>query len=231
MRQDIRGRRLRFRERLTIVVVPWIVAFLARLLFFTLRVRVQGREHVSAQKKSGRPWIIGAWHATVLLLPVINRRTPLYGMVSPSRDGEIVARYVGLFGHEPVRGSSSHGGRGALKALIRGLHQGNPACILPDGPLGPPLELQGGVVTLAQLSGAPIIPFHYEADRQWTAEKTWDKHIIPKPFSRLYVCYGEPIPVPRKLDEAEHALFCQKVKEKMLENRQACIDLARGGKG
>lgn len=166
----------------------------------------------------------------VLLLPVVNRRTPLYGMVSPSRDGEIGARYVGLFGHEPVRGSSSHGGRSALKALIRGLSHGRPACIIPDGPLGPPLELQGGIVTLAQLSGAPIIPFHYEADRQWVAEKTWDKHIIPKPFSRLFVSYGEPIPVPRDLDETNHADFCRTVKEKMLANRQVCIDLAGQGK-
>lgn len=215
---------------MTIVVVPWIVATVARLLYFTLRVRTYGAHHVSEQKKSGRPWIIGAWHATVLLLPVLNRRTPLYGMVSPSRDGEIVARYVGLFGHEPVRGSTSHGGRSALRALIRGLHQGQPACILPDGPLGPRLELQGGIVTLAQLSGAPIIPFHYEADRQWVAEKTWDKHVIPKPFSKLYVSYGEPIPVPRVLDEALHAEFCDRVKSKMLENRQACMDMAKRGR-
>ena len=107
----------------------------------------------------------------------------------------MITRVLNTFGNRAIRGSSSKGGIQALRAIIAVLKKGDRVAITPDGPRGPALELKDGIIHSARSSGVPIIPFFYASSDQWVLEKSWDRHIIPKPFSTLVASYGEPIDV------------------------------------
>jgi lysophospholipid acyltransferase (LPLAT)-like uncharacterized protein len=100
-----------------------------------------------------------------------------------------------------MRGSSSRRGAAALVGLRRALREGKDAAITPDGPRGPRYVVQPGVVKLAQASGVKIVPLHVTYGSAWRL-RTWDGFVIPKPFSRITVTFGELIAVPKDLDEA-----------------------------
>jgi lysophospholipid acyltransferase (LPLAT)-like uncharacterized protein len=107
-----------------------------------------------------------------------------------------------VFGLGSVRGSSSRRGVAALVGLKRELSSGTDVCLTPDGPRGPRYVLQAGAVKLAQSSGAPLVPVHVRFSSAWRL-KTWDRFVIPKPFSRVTVTFSDPIHIPRVLEEAE----------------------------
>src|SRR5690606_23523154 len=109
-----------------------------------------------------------------------------------------------------------------LKSLIKHLAGGTPAAITPDGPRGPAFQLQPGIVTAAQVTGVPIVPFHYECTRQWVAHKAWDKHRIPKPFTRFVLSFGEAIFVPKDLDACELENAVVNVEARLLEDTERC---------
>jgi len=130
-------------------------------------------------------------------------------MASRSRDGEIEARFLQRFGVEVVRGSTTRGGSEALRALVHALRRGREAVITPDGPRGPAYVVQPGIIALARLTGAPIIPLTFSAAPAWRL-KSWDEFLIPKPFARGVVSFGPPLFVPRRADRAlEQALSKQ----------------------
>ena len=126
-------------------------------------------------------------------------------MVSASEDGEFVARILARQGVVAVRGSRNRGGFAALKGLIALLRQGYNAAIVADGSQGPARAMQAGAVLLAGKSGAPILPLAVAADRYW-AFRSWDRTLLPKPFARLDLWYGEPMTVPENpgQEEVEH---------------------------
>ncbi len=188
-----------------------------------MKRRQIGREKNFAPIKDAKqPYILGIWHESVVFAPHLHSNHGIVAMVSSSRDGEVTARLVINSGNKAVRGSSSKHGARALMELVKSIKAGNPTCLIPDGPRGPALKLQGGIVTAAQLSGAPIIPFQYTATNNWVANTAWDKHRMPKPFSTIVMCYGEPIYVPRKLDAQEFKSMCQVVESAMLANKAKC---------
>jgi lysophospholipid acyltransferase (LPLAT)-like uncharacterized protein len=124
----------------------------------------------------------------------LRRRGAAYH--SRSRDGELVARWIRRFGLEPVRGSSTRGGGEALRLLTRALRSGHEVVVVPDGPKGPREVLKPGVIALARLTGAPIVPMALGASREWRL-RSWDEFRIPKPFARCVMRFGEPIYVAR----------------------------------
>jgi len=188
-------------------LAPPIAATLVRVLGTTLRLTVAGTEAVGRHWAPGRPVIYAVWHGQVLMVPWINERLRAsHGaraatvLVSRSRDGEIVARYLSRFGLDSVRGSTSRGGREAGRALVAAVRRGRDIAVVPDGPRGPRGQLQPGVVTLAALTGAPIVPLAVAA-RPALRLRSWDAFMIPWPFARCAVVFGPPIPVAR---DAEH---------------------------
>jgi hypothetical protein len=166
----------------------------------TLRIR---REEgaVAALWAARVPIIYAVWHGRVLLLPRLYGRRGCRVLTSRSRDGEVVARWMGRFGLVPVRGSSSRGGGEALRRLARVLREGGEVVVVPDGPTGPREVLKAGVIALARLSGAPIVPMAVGASREWRLG-SWDEFRIPRPFARCVVRFGEPIRVPADADRA-----------------------------
>lgn len=220
--QNISDRPLNWREKLGLWLVPFLIVNLQRLLGLTSRRINIGTEHLEGLRSNGLPWIYAIWHTNVLYSPYLNRNQGVAVMVSASRDGELIARAVERLGNTTIRGSTSRGGVAALKQLVAHLRKGKPAAITPDGPRGPAFRLQGGLVTAAQVAGVPIVPFHYECTRQWTAHKSWDQHRIPKPFTTFVVSYGEPIHIGKNLSAEEFERAVANVEKQLLANMERC---------
>jgi len=121
-------------------------------------------------------------------------------MVSGSPDGEIIAQILRRQGHRPVRGSTTRGGARAMAHMIREVKKVRaPAVIVPDGPQGPRYRVQPGVITLAEKTGYPIVPMTYGAGRR-KVFGSWDRFVLPYPFSECTMVYGEPVRVPAGAD-------------------------------
>jgi lysophospholipid acyltransferase (LPLAT)-like uncharacterized protein len=190
---------------------PAVAAAAVRAIAATLRVQVSGVERLAPLWKQEQPLIYAVWHGRILLTPWANerlRRTrgarPVAVLASRSRDGEMVSRYVGKFGLQVVRGSSSRGGAAGLRGLATALREGTDVALVPDGPRGPRGQLQPGVVALAALSGAPVVPLSVGVSPARRLN-SWDSFLIPLPFARCAVVFGEPVPVSRDADRTQAA--------------------------
>jgi len=172
------------------------------LLARTLRIR---REEKAAEPlwTSRTPAIYVVWHARLLLLPYLYGHRGARVLISRSRDGEMVARLVRRFGFVVVRGSSSRGGAGGLRGLARALGEGHSVILVPDGPRGPAETVKPGVVTLARMTGAPVVPLAFAASAEWRT-RSWDGFRIPKPFARCVVRFGPPLRVTASRDRGDN---------------------------
>ena len=184
---------------------PAVAAWGVRLLGLTLSIRRDERA-VEPLWQARAPVIYAVWHGQILLLPLLYGRRAVCVLASRSRDGELLTRYIGQFGIEAVRGSSSRGGAAALRHLARWLEEGREVVVVPDGPRGPAEVVKPGIVGLARLSGAAIVPVAVGASSEWRLG-SWDGFRIPRPFARCVARFGEPIHVARVVDRrAEEAV-------------------------
>ena len=171
--------------------------YLLRILGRTLRYEIDDRAGVFG--KPVRENYIGAlWHNRLLLFPIILKRffpdRSGAALISASRDGDLLTDAIHRFGFEVVRGSSSRLGASAILQLSAELSAKRDIVITPDGPRGPVYQLGPGVVFLAQTTGARVIPVNLEYSSCWRV-KSWDRFIIPKPFSNVRVIIGEPLQI------------------------------------
>jgi hypothetical protein len=209
-------------KRLQVAAIAAIGYPLIALLGLTLRLRVEGREHLDAVTLSDQPFILSVWHGRILPLSWFFRRRGLVVITSQNFDGEWIARIIARLGYGTARGSTSSNARAALHQMVREIRAGRSTAFTLDGPRGPALEAKPGAVWLASATGAPLLPAHAEAERYWVL-KSWDRTQIPKPFSRVAVVVGAPLAVSRRLsdDEMEHQ---RQALESALEalRRRAC---------
>jgi hypothetical protein len=215
------------------VVVPnaprwyqWIAAglitALIRLVSLTLRYRWKDDSGLLSGGQAG-PLIFCVWHNRLALsMPAyfsyVRKRTTssgLVAMVSASKDGGFLAAILRCFGVQPVRGSTSRRGPQALLELTTWAERGFDLAITPDGPRGPCYEVQPGVMSLAQITGLPIIPFSYYA--AWKIQvRSWDRFQIPLPFSRCEMSFGKPIRVSREATDQEREVLRQHLKSALV---------------
>lgn len=176
--------------------------------------RAAGTSDIDAVYDRITPGIIAIWHGQHLLAPVFYPRgKPLAAMVSRSADAELNALVLERFGVEAVRGSggredrrkrdNNKGGAQALITLKKTLDGGSNVCMIADIPHGTPRQAGMGIVTLARLSGRPVVPVAFATSRRKVLENTWDKTTINLPFGRSAVIIGEPIFVDADADDAE----------------------------
>lgn len=148
----------------------------------------------------GQPFILCFWHGRLLMMPYCwERQRPIHMLISRHRDGQLIAHTVRHFGITTITGSSTRGGAAALRTMLKALQAGECVGITPDGPRGPRMRASDGIVTVARLSGAPIVPAAYGIDRRRVLA-TWDRFVVPWPFARGVIAWGEPIHVPRDAD-------------------------------
>jgi len=156
--------------------------------------RVDGEEYYDSLMKERRPPILALWHGRILPATLYWRERGIVAMTSQNFDGEWIARLMAGFGFKAARGSTSRGGSRALVQLRRELRAGHAAAFTVDGPRGPARIAQPGAVWLAGATGHPVLPFHIEASRYWSAG-SWDRGMIPKPFANVAIAIGEPFQV------------------------------------
>ena len=174
----------------------WLIALGFRLLQIwarTLRYEIDDRAGVIG-KPVNENYIGALWHNRLLIFPFVLRRffsnRGGAALISASRDGELLADAIKRFDFDVVRGSSSRLGARAILQLTDVLASGRDVVITPDGPRGPAYELGPGIIFLAQKSGAPVVPVNMEYSSCWRL-KSWDRFILPRPFSKVRVIIGQ----------------------------------------
>lgn len=199
------------RSPLAGAVASGAIAGYIRLVEATSRTDHIGREHADALLASGKGFIVAFWHARLLMGATIRGETDRAAtmLISAHRDGEIIANAVRGFGVDLIRGSAADpkkpernkSGASAVAGMIGALEQGSIVGVTPDGPRGPAEVAKVGVIKLAALSGAPILPGAYSASKG-PRLGTWDRFLLPSPFSRLVFAARPPIRVDRHADAA-----------------------------
>ena len=182
-----------WRARVLIVLGFWLYRVWAR----TLRLQVEDPDNVVSFVRN-QPVIFAIWHNRLLMLPrVFDPCFPTrqsYGLISASRDGDLIARFIERSGYGTIRGSSSRKGVIALRQLVDTLASGGNVLVTPDGPRGPVYQASQGIVFVAQKSGAPVVPIHLEYSSCWRL-KSWDRFVVPRPFSTLRAIFGAPLTI------------------------------------
>jgi hypothetical protein len=180
----------------------WLAAHYVRFVHATSCWTVVRGDVPDRLLKEGRTFIVAFWHGRLLLMPYAwMRPVPFFMLISQHRDGQLIARTVAYFGIDTIAGSTTRGGAGALRALVKALHGGSCVGITPDGPRGPYMRASDGIVSVARLAGVPVLPATYAISRRRVLG-TWDRFLVPLPFARGVIAWGEPIAVARDLDAA-----------------------------
>jgi len=209
-----------FSQRLVLAVVPRLVWALIWLVGRTWRFEIIAEEGATPLPfgEGAGAEIFCFWHQCVLPCTFYYRRTGATIIVSRSFDGELITRILELFGFHTTRGSSSRGAREGPLGLKQVIASGHPAIFTADGPRGPIYRTKMGPIKLAHISGARIGAFHLEPKRAWTMH-SWDRFLVPKPFTRIVVSWARWTTVPADLGESQF--------EQKREELNAAIERAR----
>lgn len=202
-------RTMTWKRKLGYTIIRPIVKFIISLFWWTCRVeKILGDEHTQKLIERGEPIIPCYWHQMHIFGSWYMRKLQKRGLkigflISPSVDGEVAAKIVESWGAVAIRGSSNRTGARALKDMYNTIVKDKISPVTTsDGPTGPVHKFKQGAILLAQLTQSPMLPIAYTASRYWEL-KTWDKFIIPKPFSRIIIAVGEPHNISKKLNAEE----------------------------
>lgn len=205
--------RLTAPQRLALAVVPPLAALIIRLLGMTLRYQDRAEPGVTPGYAIPGPVVFAFWHRCLLACAHRFRNLDIAILISASFDGELIARTVELLGFKAVRGSSSHGGAAGLRNMQTAYAAGHRCAFTADGPRGPAFVAKPGAAQLANSVVPPDAAAHAEAagvpaagaagtwvgcfyalpERAWEL-KSWDKFMIPKPFSRVVLTWPAHVP-------------------------------------
>ncbi len=204
-----------WRGRLLLAIAYRVLQVWAR----TIRFEIDDRVGVLGKRVSGQ-FIAALWHNRLLFLPWFLRRfipeRHGVGLISASRDGDLATELVKRFGFEVVRGSSSRQGATAMLQLAELLAHGRDVVITPDGPRGPVYQVGPGIIFLAQKTGAAIAPLHIEYSNCWRL-KSWDRFILPRPFSKAYFIFGSPLQIAQTNSDEEFERERQRLQNAMMQ--------------
>jgi lysophospholipid acyltransferase (LPLAT)-like uncharacterized protein len=212
-------------QRLVLAVVPRVVWALLSIIGRTWRFEVIAEEGVTpilfGQQTGAEMYCF--WHQCILPADFYFRHTRGVIIVSQSFDGELITRVLKLFGYGAVRGSSTRGGCYGLRGLKQVIESGRPVVFTADGPRGPIHQSKMGPIKLAQMTGAPIGAFHVEPQRAWVMH-SWDRFLIPKPFTRIVVSWARQTHVPADLAPDQFELKRQELNAALERARLRALD-------
>ncbi len=202
-------------------ILPYVLFVILYLIGKTLRVQIINRDVEYKMKKQGQAAIGTFWHGRMLYFPYLYRFTKKFTiLISPSEDGEIVASTLKFFGFSIIRGSSYENGENAMLKLISVIRKGKSVILVGDGSRGPCYEFQKGIIKLAHFTGAPIVPVTYGAKNKIQLN-SWDRFIIPLPFSKIKVMYGDPVYVVKNKKERNLQSKLEELQKKLKQMTQA----------
>ncbi|WP_169568579.1 lysophospholipid acyltransferase family protein [Sneathiella limimaris] len=181
----------------------------------SVRWKVINGEIPNQYMKEGKPFLMAFWHGRLFLMAeLIPSYARLTVMISQHGDGELIARTVKYLGVDSIRGSSSKGGVPALKEMLKLLKRNRIAVITPDGPRGPRMHAQDGVVGIAAMSGVPVIPVSFATTRTKHLS-SWDRFALAAPFGKGVLVWGDPIYVPRKDENGSFELAKKQIEDSL----------------
>ncbi len=192
--------------------------YILNLYTKTIRLRFEGRDTIDNHLKNNGRIVHASWHQRFFggfFLPKILGK-PICIMISQSRDGDFAANIAGRVGWIPARGSSSKGGRNALREMINEIMKCRIAGHIVDGPTGPPHVVKPGLIALAQQSGAAICPTFVLYENAWTFN-SWDRFMVPKPFSKVVIRFGSLEYVPENTDSETFERIRLDIEQKLLK--------------
>ena len=181
---------------------------IAKIIYILLKVlnctyRYQFIDATNKEKAKGlsphQTYVFAIWHQN-LMAGILAHSTPhdkFTMIISESKDGEFAAQTSIKFGHSPVRGSSSKGGKRAMLEMIKNIEAGFSGAITVDGPRGPRFKVKFGIIEIARQSEIAIVPLCPYPSNYWFFKKSWDQFRIPKPFTKITVVFGDPIYIPK----------------------------------
>jgi lysophospholipid acyltransferase (LPLAT)-like uncharacterized protein len=183
-------------KRIRNLFIEWIGSGFIRVVASTLRLKIEDESGITASDHGSTPYLFAFWHNRMFLMPYFYRKIfpnrRIVCLVSASQDGEMIARVLHRFGLETARGSSSRRSREAYRELSEYLKEGWDIAITPDGPRGPAFRAQAGVAALALEAFCKLIPITYHVSRKIELP-SWDRFIIPLPFSTCVLHFAKPI--------------------------------------
>ncbi len=188
------------------------------LLGKTLSIRMTGEEHLERAREAGRKVLYAFWHEGLLVATYAFRRQGIRVLVSQHRDGELIARTIERMGYGTVRGSSTRGGTRALFRMAAAGAAGDDLGVTVDGPRGPRLEAKPGAVLIASRSGLPIVPFA-AASHKPCVLSSWDRFMIPRPFSAAAIAIEAPLTVPGDVSADSLEPYRLELQQRLLSAR------------
>jgi lysophospholipid acyltransferase (LPLAT)-like uncharacterized protein len=206
-------RRFTLRQRIVLQLIITAGYWFIRLVGPTLRVCIS-REEGGQETIEQRPLIGSFWHACMIPATYIFRNLGVRVMSSNSYDGEYMGRIIRKFGFVAVKGSSSRNAVRALLGLRRALQEGWTVAFTLDGPRGPRYKVKPGPVALARSAGVPMTMFHMAVDSAWVLN-SWDRMMIPKPFSRVLMRFGRLIEVPPNASDEDVERYQQQLQDSL----------------
>lgn len=199
------------KQKLILAISSLIGPLLIKFVGMTWRVKWDGLDNLASARQGDGRVLFCSWHSRLLGLCYAHRHRNIGIMVSKSFDGEWITRIVTRLGYRTFRGSASRNGAAALVEMLHGKDQGDLALTV-DGPRGPAQKVKPGAITLASRASLPIVPISYVASSAWLL-KTWDRFILPKPFSIITVRYGLPIVIARNSESLDFGKYASQIEE------------------
>lgn len=221
------SRSFSLRQRLQLFLITWAGYLVIRLIGPTLRFRIEMEPGVPSDGRHAEPIIWCFWHRCVIPASYHFRDNQIAVMTSRSFDGEYIARIIGKFGYSSVRGSSSRGAVGALIGMRRELELNHPVAFTIDGPRGPRYVAKPGPVLLAKKTGRPIGCFYVAVQKAWVLN-SWDRMVIPKPFSPAFLYGAAPIHVPPDASDEQMAAYHAEMQSALERCREKAEEMVRG---
>lgn len=199
-----------------------------RILHATYRYKVFGEEHrhKAEQVHPKRAFSIGIWHCNAFAGTLSHTYQKFCPLCSHSTDGQMVAFVCSRMGLRPISGSSSRGGKEARQEILKQFDEGYATAITVDGPRGPAGKVKPGIIDIARRGNVAVLPMAAVPESHWTLT-SWDKLRIPKPFSRVAVCYNEPIVIPRSTKGDDFDSYVETLDKRLNELEDICQDALR----
>lgn len=209
-------------------VLPGMVYLFLLLLGRSMKITQVNREAIDRLWHDGTSVIVCFWHGRLLAMPFASAGRPAKVLISRHGDGEFIARVMSYFGLGAVRGSYRKASVSALREILSELKQGTTIGITPDGPKGPRHQVKAGIMELAKLTRSPIVPVTYGASRK-KVFSSWDRFVLPYPFSRILFVWGDPIYVAadaraEAVEESRKELEARLVAMTETADRMVCGD-------
>lgn len=196
-------------------ITPYLLFAVYKLLQWSWRIEVRETPDVQKFVKNNESFIIAHWHGDELGILHLLKRYHVACIISTSQDGDIMNKAVQLLGAETVRGSSTRGGSQALKGIIRLKKRGRRPSVAVDGPKGPLHKVKSGIFQISRLTGLPIVPISFQADRTHIFSKSWNQSALPLPFAKVIIHWGETMPAVDRNDDARDEKWGSELASKL----------------